>query len=114
MTVHQFPSPVPGDREPLDEPWPDGLATESTWTPQDPESVVEANLQWIDDLADALAPHVSSSAYQNFIDRSQPDWQQAYYGRNFERLTEVKRRYDPENVFNQNFPITPAAVGAAA
>lgn len=75
------------------------LATESTWTAQDSDAVVEANLEWIDDLADALSPHVSSSAYQNFIDRSQPDWQQAYYGDNFERLTKVKRKYDPDELF---------------
>ncbi len=75
------------------------LATESTWTPEDSQDVVDANVEWLDDLADGLAPHVSGAAYQNFIDRSQPDWERAYYGDNFERLTEVKRRYDPDELF---------------
>lgn len=75
------------------------LATESTWTLQDSQSVADANIAWIDDLGEALSPHVSGSAYQNFIDRSQSDWQHAYYGENFERLTKIKRRYDPDGLF---------------
>jgi FAD/FMN-containing dehydrogenase len=75
------------------------LATESTWSAKDPEKVADANVGWLDDLAAALAPHVSGSAYQNFIDRSQPDWERAYYGGNLERLTKVKRRYDPDGLF---------------
>jgi FAD/FMN-containing dehydrogenase len=83
------------------------LATESTWTGDDPEATVDANVAWIEDLASALAPYVSGSAYQNFIDRSQPDWERAYYGTNLERLSEVKRRYDPEDLFSfeQSIPL---------
>ena len=78
------------------------LATESTWSADDPAKVARANLEWIEDLAGALAPHVSRSAYQNFIDRTQPDWARAYYGKNLKRLSQVKRRYDPDGVFNGN------------
>ncbi len=54
-----------------------------------------------------MRPYVSASAYQNFIDRTQPDWQHAYYGENFQRLTEVKRAYDPDDVFSfeQSIPL---------
>ena len=76
------------------------LATESSWEPDDDQSVIDANVEWLDGLAEELAPHVSGSAYQNFIDRGQPDWQQAYYGDNFERLVEVKQRYDPDGLFD--------------
>ncbi len=76
------------------------LATESTWTERDSESTVRANVEWLDSLAEQLRPHVSGSAYQNFIDRGQPDWQRAYYGENFDRLVEVKRRYDPDGLFD--------------
>ena len=42
-----------------------------------------------------MRPHVSPFAYQNFIDRTQPNWEHAYYGANLERLTEVKRSTTP-------------------
>lgn len=76
------------------------LATESTWTEKDSKGTVRANVEWLDSLAEQLRPHVSGSAYQNFIDRGQPDWQRAYYGENFDRLLEVKRRYDPDGLFD--------------
>jgi FAD/FMN-containing dehydrogenase len=75
------------------------LATETEWTPRDSRQTVARGLAWIERLAVQLRPHTNGSAYQNFIDRAQPHWQAAYYGRNFKRLTKVKRRYDPANVF---------------
>ena len=82
------------------------LATETEWTPRDSPRTVARGLAWIEQLADGLRPHTNGSAYQNFIDRSQPDWQAAYYGANFKRLTKIKRRYDPTNVlrFQQSIP----------
>jgi hypothetical protein len=43
----------------------------------------------------------------NFIDRTQPDWEHAYYGANLERLMKVKRAYDPDDVFSykQSVPL---------
>ncbi len=83
------------------------LATETEWTPRDSRRTVRSGLAWIEQLADELGPHTNGSAYQNFIDRAQPHWQAAYYGRNFKRLTKVKRRYDPANVFRfqQSIPL---------
>jgi FAD/FMN-containing dehydrogenase len=75
------------------------LATETEWTRRDSRSTVRRGLAWVDRLAEELRPHTNGSAYQNFIDRGQPHWQTAYYGRNFTRLTRVKRRYDPAGVF---------------
>jgi FAD/FMN-containing dehydrogenase len=75
------------------------LATETEWTPRDSRRTVARGLAWIERLAEGLRPHTTGAAYQNFIDRSQPHWQSAYYGSNFERLTKVKRCYDPTNVF---------------
>jgi hypothetical protein len=83
------------------------IATETTWTAADSDSAIGRGLDWIESLADALSPHVSGFAYQNFIDRSQPNWQQAYYGSNLERLMSVKKRYDPDDVFHfqQSVPL---------
>ena len=41
----------------------------------------------------------SGSSYQNFIDSSLRGWERAYYGPNLDRLTAVKRAYDPDDVF---------------
>jgi hypothetical protein len=84
------------------------LATETEWTPRDSRRTVARGLAWIERLAADLRPHTNGSAYQNFIDRAQPNWQASYYGRNFRRLTKVKRRYDPANVFRFRQSIPPA------
>jgi len=41
----------------------------------------------------------SGSAYQNFVDPSLADWQQACYGKNLGRLRAVKAKVDPDFVF---------------
>ncbi|HEX9415189.1 MAG TPA: FAD-binding oxidoreductase [Gaiellaceae bacterium] len=76
------------------------MAYDTDWTVDDPPALVSANVDWLHGLADAIRPHVSQQAYQNFIDRSQPDWHEAYYGGNFDRLVQVKKKYDPNNFFH--------------
>ncbi|HEX6021865.1 MAG TPA: FAD-binding oxidoreductase [Solirubrobacter sp.] len=41
----------------------------------------------------------SGRAYPNFPDPELEDWRFAYHGANVERLAQVKRAYDPDNVF---------------
>ena len=40
-----------------------------------------------------------SGAYLNESDRDEPEWQQAWWGENYERLLRLKRRWDPKDVF---------------
>ena len=40
-----------------------------------------------------------SGAYMNEGDMQEPDWKDAFYGSNYERLVDVKREWDPEGVF---------------
>jgi FAD/FMN-containing dehydrogenase len=72
----------------------------ASWHPGDPASVVAATKEWQARLFEMLSPGFDGSAYQNFMDPTQVDWQRAYYGNNLERLIEVKSSVDPENFFS--------------
>jgi len=70
----------------------------------------EANIAWVRDYYAAVAPHVQAGGYVNF---ASPDDQQKApdnYGANHQRLTEVKRTYDPGNLFHLNQNIAPSPV----
>jgi FAD/FMN-containing dehydrogenase len=67
----------------------------------------EAGIAWARGLFDALTPHAAGGVYVNFLsDEGAERVQDAYPPAVWSRLVEVKRRYDPENVFrlNQNIP----------
>ena len=49
------------------------------------------------DVIRALAP--DSGSYVNETDYFEPDWQQSFWGANCARLAEIKRAYDPANLF---------------
>jgi FAD/FMN-containing dehydrogenase len=72
---------------------------------QDP-AVDRERIQWVRDYYDATAPHSEAGGYVNFMaDDDQSRVQDNYRG-HFDRLTQVKRTYDPDNLFhlNQNIP----------
>lgn len=63
---------------------------------------------WAEDAAAALR-RGESAAYVNFLgDEGAERVRSAYPGTTWDRLAEVKRRYDPENVFRLNQNVPPA------
>jgi FAD/FMN-containing dehydrogenase len=44
-------------------------------------------------------PWGSGGVYPNFPDPDLGDWAHAYYGTNYDRLVEIKARYDPDGIF---------------
>ena len=67
-------------------------------------------IAWVRSTHDRLLPHMTTGRYVNYLgDDETADAVAAAYGSNFERLQEIKKRYDPENVFHLNQNISPAA-----
>ena len=83
-------------------------AIDLAWTPEDDAAVVADNEAWLDAFHAAMRPFTSDESFQNFIDGAETDFLRAYYGTNLERLVEIKRRYDPDNLFRfpQSIPLT--------
>ncbi|HEY3006816.1 MAG TPA: FAD-binding oxidoreductase [Micromonosporaceae bacterium] len=59
----------------------------------------DANVAWADDLAASLRPYLNGEVYQNYADEDLRDWPSAYYGANYARLQQVKKRYDQTDFF---------------
>jgi FAD/FMN-containing dehydrogenase len=63
-------------------------------------AAVSQGRAWLAHFATVATDYVDGSAYQNYIDPTLVDWQNAYYGANFPRLVSVKATYDPDDVFH--------------
>lgn len=55
---------------------------------------------WLDTLYGAMRRYASGSAYQNYADPALKEWRTAYYGSAATRLTELKKKYDPDRLFD--------------
>lgn len=69
----------------------------------------QKNLKLVEQTRLKLQPY-SIGSYVNVPDLSIKDYGQEYYGNNFERLRQIKERYDPENIFNFVQSIPPAHI----
>ena len=73
---------------------------------QDPAATA-ANVAWVRELYAALRPHLQDAVYVNNLGAEDADRVHAAYGPNHARLAEVKRTWDPANVFRLNQNIDP-------
>ncbi len=62
---------------------------------------------WSRELFDATAQFATGEAYVNFMTDEEGDRVEAAYGSSYERLVELKNRYDPANFFRMNQNIRP-------
>ena len=77
----------------------------SAWKPdQDPEP----HLDWGRATADAMKRFATGGVYVNALGDEPTERVRSAYGANWQRLSEIKRRYDPGNAFRLNANITPA------
>ncbi len=68
----------------------------------------DGSIAWARETYAALEPATSGRAYVNFMSEGDDRIGQAYEPETFARLRELKRRYDPDNVFRLNQNIPPA------
>jgi FAD/FMN-containing dehydrogenase len=81
------------------------LVLPSSW--EDPADT-DANVTWTKDTHAGLAEYLTDRRWLNYLaDDQGDDAIRGAYGPNFDRLVELKRRYDPENVFRHNHNIVP-------
>jgi hypothetical protein len=72
----------------------------SIWSLDKPGDTL-ANVQWAYDFFEEFAQAGNATgAYVNYIDPLQHNWQEMYYGNNYKRLVEIKKKVDPNDYFN--------------
>jgi len=65
--------------------------------------MLPAERQWVRSLWDALHPHMmNDGTYINALTEADEHRIRATYGAKYDRLAEVKAKYDPGNVFHRN------------
>lgn len=68
----------------------------------------DANIAWTRDTFAAMSEHFTGARWLNYLaDDQGEDAIRAAYGPNYDRLVEIKRRVDPENVFRHNHNVVP-------
>ena len=76
------------------------------WEPDEPNA--DLFRRWIRDGWAQVRPFSTGGTYINFQTADEGDDRiRATYGANFERLVEIKRKYDPDNLFRANRNIRP-------
>jgi FAD/FMN-containing dehydrogenase len=83
----------------------------SIWESEDDD---EEQTAWARDFADGVQPHSTrGGGYLNYMGRDEPlERVEAAFGpEKFARLRELKRKFDPDNLFRQNQNIPPAVEG---
>jgi FAD/FMN-containing dehydrogenase len=67
----------------------------------------ERNIAWARASFAAMQPHLEDAVYVNNLGTEGPERVRAAYGPNHQQLAELKRRYDPTNLFRLNQNVAP-------
>ncbi len=67
----------------------------------------DACRDWARAFFKASEPYASSGAYVNFMTGDEGNTEATAYGANYARLAQIKKKYDPDNVFHINHNIKP-------
>jgi FAD/FMN-containing dehydrogenase len=84
------------------------LGIKGMWQPGEPDAA--AYRHWVRDAWERVRPFSTGATYNNFQTADEDSERvRATYGANYDRLVEVKTKYDPDNVFRSNRNIPPDA-----
>jgi FAD/FMN-containing dehydrogenase len=72
------------------------------------------SIDWARQLFAETAPHATGGVYVNFMPEDEIDRVSSAYGANYARLTALKAKYDPGNLFRLNQNVRPSAQRPAA
>ena len=72
------------------------------------QAATEANITWARDTFQALRPYLAGRSYVNNLSADDGRMVRDIWGINYERLVQIKRRYDPDNIFRLNHNIDPS------
>jgi hypothetical protein len=72
------------------------IGIESNWIDAADDA---ANIAWAREAQATLAPFSTGGSYLNFEDTTDQQRVEAVYGPNYQRLMEIKRKYDPSDLF---------------
>jgi FAD/FMN-containing dehydrogenase len=77
----------------------------------DDEATDEEYMSWVDDSVQALAPYLTGTGYINLTADRGPDWLRTVYGspEKWERLVQLKRKWDPAAILAHNKNVLRAA-----
>jgi len=67
----------------------------------------ETCIAWCRSIFDATTPYATGGVYVNFLTADESDRVPSAYGPSYQRLVELKRKYDPTNLFRMNQNIKP-------
>lgn len=116
-------APSPGSFAPFFEHWhgaatrvaPDAMAFPHrqysynfmAWSSWENPADSEKNIRWTRDCWDAMHPYLAAGSYVNYVSDEGDAVARAAYGANYNRLLELKKKYDPANLFRMNQNVQP-------
>jgi FAD/FMN-containing dehydrogenase len=85
--------------------WPYNMVVTTAWTDA---ADTDANIRWTREFWQAMQPFLADAAYVNYLGDVEEEGVRSAYGKKYQRLAELKDKYDPTNFFHMNQNIKPA------
>jgi hypothetical protein len=85
----------------------------SAVAPVDRPDAIELAHAWVDTARQSVRRYAGGGVYQNFRDATMDAWDKAYFADNLDALQTIKRRFDPDGLFQLTRSSTSGESGEA-